>query len=60
MGPAVILCVLYSGLERRLENLETRVYLLLLHAGCLSLARQGVSTCVHEFTGVSLSEGENH
>lgn len=59
LGPAVILCILYSELEQRLENLETRVCLL-VHAGCLPLARQGVSTFVREFTDVSLSEDENH
>lgn len=52
-------CVRYSELERRLENLEIRVCLLVA-AGCLPLARQGVSTCVGEFTEFSLSEDESH
>ena len=59
LGPAVIQCVQYSELERRLEDLETRLCLLVA-AGCLHLERQGVNTCVGEFTDVSLSEDENH
>ena len=42
LGPAVIQCVQYSELERRLEDLETRLCLLVA-AGCLHLERQGVT-----------------
>lgn len=59
LGPAVMRCVWYSELERRLENVEIRVCPLVA-VGCLPLARQGVSTCVGKFTDVSLSEDESH
>lgn len=59
LGPAVMQCIWYSESEQRLKDLETRVCLLVA-AGCLHLARQGVSTCVGEFTDVSLSEDGNH